>query len=419
LLARKTPQATASMRGGKWEKTKFQGRELSGKTLGVIGLGNIGRIVADRARGLHMNVIAFDPVVSPDRASSLGVELVSLDQIWERADAITVHTPLTSETRGIVNDDSIAKMKKGVLLVNCARGGIFDEAALLRGLESGKLGGVALDVFVEEPPGPIPLLGRDDVICTPHLGASTEEAQERVALEIAEQVVSYLTTGTIVNAVNVPSVSREIAPRLNPYIDLARRLGSFLGQAEKIKPRAIEVECMGEPGELGARAITASAVAGVLERFLDASVNQVSAPHLAKDRGIALRELRTSPEPGGFSALVSVRIEEAGGKVVRVDGTLAADGSARLVRWGDYELDAHLAGATLVILNEDRPGVIGAVGTVLGRAELNVGRLQVGLHPASKRAASLWSLDSPLPAAVLEEIRRLPNVSTALSLVLP
>lgn len=418
-LARRTPQATASMKAAKWEKNKFQGRELAGKTLGIIGLGNIGRIVADRARGLRMNVIAFDPVVAPERATSLGVELVPLDQIWARADAITVHTPLTSETKGIVNDESIAKMKKGVLLVNCARGGIYDEAALLKGLESGKIGGVALDVFVEEPPGQIPLLGRDDVICTPHLGASTEEAQERVALEIAEQVVQYLTSGTITNAVNVPSVAREIAPRLNPYVNLARRLGSFLAQVQKVTPRAIEVECSGEPAELGTAAITSSAVAGVLERFLEASVNQVSAPHLAKDRGINLRELKTSPRPGGPSALVSVRIEDAGGGVAHAEGTLAADGSARLTRWGDCELDAHLVGSTLVILNEDRPGVIGAVGTVLGRAEINVARLQVGLYPGSRRAASLWSLDSPLPSAVLDEIRRLPNVATALSVLLP
>jgi len=418
-LARRTPQATASMKAAKWEKNKFQGRELAGKTLAVIGLGNIGRIVADRARGLRMNVIAFDPVVAPERATSLGVELVPLEQIWPRADAITVHTPLTSETRGLVNDDTIAKMKKGVLLVNCARGGIYDEAALMRGLESGKIGGVALDVFVEEPPGKIALLDRDDVICTPHLGASTEEAQERVALEIAEQVVQYLTTGTITNAVNVPSVAREIAPRLNPYVNLARRLGSFLAQVQKVTPRAIEVECSGEPAELGTAPITSSAVAGVLERFLEASVNQVSAPHLAKDRGINLRELKTSPRPGGPSALVSVRIEDAGGGTAHAEGTLAADGSARLTRWGDYELDAHLVGATLVILNEDRPGVIGAVGTVLGRAEINVARLQVGLNPGSKRAASLWSLDSPLPSAVLDEIRRLPNVSTALSVLLP
>ena len=418
-LARRIPQATASMRGGKWEKNKFQGRELAGKTLGVIGLGNIGRIVVDRARGLRMNVIAFDPVVTPERATALGVELVTLEEIWARADAVTVHTPLTSETKGLVNDATIAKMKKGVLLVNCARGGIFDEAALLRGLESGKIGGAALDVFVEEPPGQNPLLGRDDVICTPHLGASTEEAQERVALEIAEQVVQYLSSGTITNAVNVPSVSREVAPRLSPYVNLAYRLGSFLAQVQKVTPRTIEVECTGEPADLGTSAITASALAGVLERFLEATVNQVSAPHLAKDRGIALRELKTSPRSGGFNALVSVRIEETGGTVARAEGTLAADGSARLVRWGDYELDAHLAGAILVILNEDRPGVIGAVGTVLGHAQLNVSRLQVGLAPGSKQAASLWSLDSPLPSSVLDQIRSLPNVKTALSVILP
>ena len=418
-LARRIPQATASMRGGKWEKNKFQGRELAGKTLGVIGLGNIGRIVVDRARGLRMNVIAFDPVVTPERATALGVELVGLEEIWARADAVTVHTPLTSETKGLVNDASIAKMKKGVLLVNCARGGIFDEAALLRGLESGKVGGAALDVFVEEPPGQNPLLGRDDVICTPHLGASTEEAQERVALEIAEQVVQYLASGTITNAVNVPSVTREVAPRLSPYVNLAYRLGSFLAQVQKVTPRTIEVECTGEPADLGTSAITASALAGVLERFLEASVNQVSAPHLAKDRGIALRELKTSPRSGGFNALVSVRIEETGGAVARAEGTLAADGSARLVRWGDYELDAHLAGAILVINNEDRPGVIGAVGTVLGHAQINVSRLQVGLAPGSKQAVSLWSLDSPLPSSVLDQIRGLPNVKTALSVLLP
>lgn len=418
-LARKIPQATASMRAGKWEKSKFQGRELSGKTLGLIGLGNIGRIVADRALGLRMKVIAYDPMMTADRAAQLGVELVALDELWARADAITVHTPLTNETRGLVSDAVIAKMKKGVLLVNCARGGIYDEAALLRGLESGQLGGVALDVFVEEPPGLIPLLERDGVICTPHLGASTEEAQERVALEIAEQVVAYLSTGTITNAVNVPSVSKEVAPRLKPYVELARRLGSFLAQVDKMAPRAIEVACTGEPAELGVTSISSAAVSGVLSRFLAANVNEVSAPHIAKDRGIVVRQLKTTNGSGGFRALISLRVEGADGHVTRVDGTLAADGGARLVRWGDYELDAHLAGSTLVILNEDRPGVIGAVGTVLGKAGLNVSRMQVGLSPGSKRAASLWCLDSPLPAKVLEEIRALPNVASAIGTALP
>ena len=417
-LARKVPQATASMRAGRWERTKFEGRELTGKTLGVVGLGNIGRIVVDRARGLRMHVVAFDPVVSPDRAAEMGVELVSLDELFARADAITVHTPLTPETRGFVNDATIARMRKGVLLVNCARGGLYDEGALLRGLETGKLGGVALDVFVEEPPQGHPLLGRDDVVCTPHLGASTEEAQERVAIEVAEQVIGYLESGSVANAVNVPPVPREVAAQLMPWVSLAHRLGSFLAQTDRVQPRAIAIECAGEPGELGTAPITASAVAGVLERFLGA-VNQVSAPHLARERGVALRETKADAGAHGFSALLTVEIEGEAGRMVSAAGTLAGDGTARLVRWNGFDVDAHLAGSTLVILSEDRPGVIGAVGTVLGRAQINVARMQLGLDPGSKRSAALWKLDSALPAGVLEEIRSLPNISSALSVTLP
>lgn len=419
-LARKIPQATASMRAGKWERTRFQGRELAGKTLGIIGLGNIGRIVADRARGLKMNVVAYDPVTTPERAGELGVELVGLDELFARADAITVHTPLTNETKGLVNDATVARMKKGVLLVNCARGGIYDEGALLRGLESGHVGGVALDVFVEEPPGASPLLAREEVVCTPRLGASTEEARERVAVEIAEQIVLFLTTGTVMNAVNVPSVSKEVAPRLAPYVDLARRLGGFSAQVDRIAVRTIEIACTGEPGELGLRSIASAAVAGLLARFLEANVNEVSAPHLAKDRGIAVRELQTTADSGGFRALVSLRIEGTDGRTSRVDGTLAADGSPRLVRWNEYDLDAHLTGSTLVILNDDKPGVIGAVGTVLGRAGINVSRMtQAGLSAGSGRGASLWCLDSPLPQGALEEIRALPNVAAAVGIALP
>jgi phosphoglycerate dehydrogenase-like enzyme len=315
-LARRTPQATASMRAGKWEKNKFQGRELAGKTLGVIGLGNIGRIVVDRARGLRVNVIAFDPVVTPERATALGVELVKLEDIWARADAITVHTPLTSETKGLVNDATIAKMKKGVLLVNCARGGIFDEAALLRGLESGHIGGAALDVFVEEPPGQNPLLSREDVICTPHLGASTEEAQERVAVEIAEQVVQYLTSGTITNAVNVPSVSREVAPRLSPYVNLAHRLG-FLAQVQKVTPH--------DRGRMHRRARRARRVrdhgfrAGRGARTLPRVEREPSSAPLGERSCIGLRELKRAP-CGWFQRPVSLRIEETGGTVARVEG---------------------------------------------------------------------------------------------------
>ena len=285
-IARKIPQATASMKAGKWEKTRFQGRELAGKTLGVLGLGNIGRIVADRAKGLKMSVIAFDPVITQERAQALGVELVTKEELFRRADAITCHTPLTAETKGIVNDQTIATMKDGVLLVNCARGGIYDEEALLRGLQSGKIGGVALDVFVKEPPGDHPILAQENVVCTPHLGASTDEAQERVALEIAEQVAAYLVTGTVTNAVNVPSVSRDVAAKLSPYAELAHKLGSLIAQVGAVVPAAIEVECHGEPADLGAKAVTSSAVAGLLAGFLAGPVNQVSAPYLAADRGI-------------------------------------------------------------------------------------------------------------------------------------
>src|SRR5580692_2135699 len=356
-LARKVPQATQSMKAGKWEKTKFQGRELAGKTLGILGMGNIGRIVADRAKGLKMDVIAFDPVLTADRAAQLGVELVSLAEIWARADAITAHTPLNEQTKGVVNDAAIAEMKAGVLLVNCARGGIYDEAALGRGLASGKIGGVALDVFVEEPPGDHPLLKFDNVICTPHLGASTEEAQERVALEIAEQVAQYLLNGTISNAVNVPSVSREVAAKLAPSLDLAGKLGSFLAQVEGMSPRAIDVECAGEPGELGAKAITSAAVAGLLGRFLDAPINQVSAPHIAADRGIVVRELRTAAH-GRYAHQITVRARGDGDRETVCEGALGIDGTAHLTRWGDYELGAQLGTHVLVVVNGNRPGVI-------------------------------------------------------------
>ncbi len=417
-VARKIPQATASMKGGKWEKTKFQGRELAGKTLGVLGLGNIGRIVADRAKGLRMNVIAFDPVVTADRAAQLGVELVSLDEIWKRADAITCHTPLNANTKGIVNDASIEKMKPGVLLVNCARGGVYDEAALARGLESGKIGGVGLDVFVEEPPGDHALLKLDNVVCTPHLGASTEEAQERVALEIAEQVVAYLVSGTIQNAVNVPSVSREVAAKLAPYTELASKLGAFMAQVEGAVPATILVECIGEPASLGAAAITSSAVAGLLARFLDAPVNQVSAPHLAADRGISVREQKTVKPGGRYSDLVALHVTTDKGAHLIAEGTLGADKGPHLVRWGDYDLSAELSPSSLVLFNENKPGVIGSIGTILGKRQLNVSRVQLGLNAKTNEAVSVWNVDAPLGGDVLEEIKRAPFVQRAVSVKL-
>lgn len=416
-LARKIPQATASMRAGKWEKSKFQGRELAGKTLGVLGLGTIGRIVADRAKGLRMHVIAYDPVLSVERAAQLGVELVSVDDLFRRADAITAHTPLTNETRGIVNDDAIAKMKKGVLLVNCSRGGVYDEAALVRGLESGKLGGVALDVFVEEPlPADSPLSKIEGIVLTPHLGASTEEAQERVALEIVEQVIDYLANGTITNAVNTPNVSREAAPKLAPYLALARKLGSFIAQVEHVKPRTIEVECVGDPAELGAMAVTRAAVAGILGEFLESPVNEVSAPHVAADRGIAVAQ-RNGVRRAKYAHLVAVRVEGETGEAWIAEGVVGVGDAAHLTRWRDYEIDAQLGGHALIVFNENKPGVIGAVGSILGKRDVNIAQVSHGVN-AGKGAVSLWTVETPVPAEAVDEIRAAAHVTRAVRVAL-
>lgn len=403
-LARKIPFACAAMKQGKWEKKNANGRELAGKTLGVVGLGNIGRIVADRAQGLHMKVVGFDPVMSKDRARELGIELVSLDELFKRADAITVHTPLTPETKGLVNDAAIAKMKKGVMLINAARGGIFEDEALLRGLESGKIGGVAVDVFPEEPPGLTDLIKHPLVVATPHLGASTEEAQERVAVEIAHQVVAYLVTGEIANSVNVPAVPAEMASILGPYLTLGQRLGAFLGQVEKLSPRSVEIAFAGEAAGLKVAPIVNAALAGLLARFFDNDVNSVNAPLVAADRGVEVREEKTSSK-SRFSTLVTIRVTGEKGESAVVSGTLAADGSARLVQWNGYKMDAHLEGYVLVIRNEDRPGVIGAVGSVLGTAGVNVSRMQVGLGDDGKDAAALWALDSAISTDILDKLR--------------
>ncbi len=416
-LARHIPQASALLKAGKWEKKKFEGRELSGKTLGVVGLGNIGRIVADRAKGLHMKVIGFDPMITADRAAALGVELVTLEQIWERADAVTVHTPLTAQTKDLVNEDMLPKLKKGVLLINAARGGIYNEAALLKGLESGQIGGVALDVFVEEPvPAEHPLLKHERVIVTPHLGASTKEAQDRVALEIADQIVAYLSTGEIKNAVNTPSVAGEVALKQKPYLELAERLGSFLGQVHPgLSPKAIEVECFGQPAELGVKGISAAAVAGCLQHYLAAPLNRVSAPVVAKERGITVREQATTDGTQKYASLVVVRVIAADGTAHTVEGALGADGSPRLVKWGVYEIEAHLGGPTLVITSLDKPGVIGFLGTTLGDAQVNVARVHLGVAKPGG-AISVWNLDADMPAALVEQIQKSPNIQNAMAI---
>ncbi len=413
-LARWIPAATASMKAGKWEKKKFKGRELAGKTLAVIGLGTIGRIVASRAKGLALRVIAFDPVLTPDRAAALGVELVDLETIWATADIITVHTPLNAHTKNLINADVVAKLKQGVMVINCARGGIYDESAVLAGLESGRIAGAAFDVYpVEPPPQDSALLQHPRVICTPHLGASTQEAQDRVAKEIAEQVVAFIDSGEIKNALNVPAMSGELAEKVAPYVELAVRLGKFLAQVEQGGPQAIEIECVGEAAEHGIDAISAAAVGGFLQHFLDVPVNAISAPHLAEDRGIAIRELKTKISREKHASLVIVRIRDDDGNDHVAAGTLGSDRMQRLVRWNDFDIDARLEGTALVVASADKPGVIGFLGTALGDAKVNVASVFLG-KSSTNAALSLWNLDDEMPEEVLTQVQGSPNVQRAL-----
>ncbi|MBI4508175.1 MAG: phosphoglycerate dehydrogenase [Deltaproteobacteria bacterium] len=416
-LARKIPQATASMKAGKWEKKKFQGVELLDKEMGVIGLGNIGRIVADRACGLKMKVIAYDPFISKEAAASLGAELVTLDELLSRADFISVHTPLTPDTRGLINEAAFAKMKPGVLVINAARGEIVDEAALVKALESGKLGGAALDVFAKEPPDPSsPTVLHEKVICTPHLGASTDEAQEKVAIEVAEQIVAFVDRGEVKNAVNIAPVRPEVLPRLQPWMDLAAKLGSLIGQ---VHPREggieeLEVEVIGEVADYGVSPVGRAALAGLLRTFLDVPVNEVNAPIIAGERGLRVVEVKRH-QGVNFSAAVGLRTR--GASATRyVQGTIFRVGDQhepRIVQIDDFVLDAAPEGRILFIQNADRPGVIGHVGTVLGQKGINVARLHVGLDKTKGTSVQLWNVDAELPSALLEEIRRQPNIVSA------
>ena len=410
-LARKIPQATASIKAGKWEKNKFEGREVAGKTLGIIGMGNIGRIVADRAKGLHLQVIAFDPVLTHEKAASLGFELVSIEQLFVRSDLITIHAPLTPETKNLLNREAFARMKKGVLIVNAARGGIVNETDLEVALKEGQVAGAALDVFEQEPVRPDhPLLKLDNLIATPHLGASTAEAQDRVALEIAEQVAEYLTTGSIRNAVNVPSLPGEAAAKIKPYQELARKLGKLLGQLGSVDVRELRITCTGEAGEFGVRPLANAALAGYLERFLEEPVNAVSAPYEAKARGIAVTEVR---EEAMRRYTSSVRVTVTGeGGLHSATGTVGSNSQSLLTGLDGYELDAPLDGQLLLFQNDDRPGVIGAVGTLLGKREINVSRLQVSLNEG--QSIALWNVDAPVPEDTLRELRALQHVRSVL-----
>ncbi len=412
-LARQLPEADASTQAGKWEKNRFMGVELTGKTLGLIGAGNIGSIVASRALGLKMKVVAFDPFLTPERAIEMGVEKADLDTLLAKADFITIHTPLTDQTRNVMSAENIAKCKKGVRIINCARGGLVDEVALKAALDSGQVGGAALDVFMTEPAKESPLFGTPNFICTPHLGASTNEAQVNVALQVAEQMADYLVNGGVTNALNMPSLSAEEAPKLKPYMALAEKLGSLIGQLAHDNLTKIAIEVEGAAAQLNIKPIAGAVLAGLMRRYTD-TVNMVNAPYLAKERGLDVREVRHDRE-GDYHTLVRVTVgTEQGDRSVA--GTLFGNGEARLVEAFGIKVEADLDGNMLYIVNEDAPGFIGRVGTTLGAADLNIGTFHLGRRNAGGEAVLLLSMDATIPEPVLADLCKLPGVKTVKAL---
>ena len=409
-LARQIPAADTSTQAGKWEKNRFMGVEITGKTLGVIGCGNIGSIVADLAQGLKMKVIAFDPFLSPERALDLGIEKVELDDLFKRADFITLHTPLTDKTRNIVDTQSIAKMKHGVRIINCARGGLVDERALRAVLDAGKVAGAAFDVFTTEPATENPLFQHPNVVCTPHLGAATTEAQENVALQIAEQMSDYLLRGAISNAVNFPSITAEEAPKLKPFVALAEKLGSFAGQLTETGIGKVRISYEGAVAQMNTKALTSAAVAGLLRPMLE-DVNVVSAPLMAKERGIVVEET-TREMAGDYDSLITVTVETA--RQTRwVSGTVFADGRPRIVNIKGIRMDAEFGPSMIYITNLDKPGFIGRFSSTLGEAGINIATFHVGREAPGGNAIALIEIDGELPDDVLAKVRALPQVQQA------
>jgi D-3-phosphoglycerate dehydrogenase len=407
-MARQIPQATASMREGKWEKKRFMGVELFNKTLGVIGIGNIGSQVARRAQAFAMNVIAYDPFLSEEKAKDMGVEKVDLEELYRRSDFITIHTPITAETRNMINKDTIKIMKNGVRIINCARGGIVNEKDLYDALVEGKVAGAALDVFEKEPPENNPLLTLDNVISTPHLGAATKEAQENVAIAIAEQIADYLVQGTIRNAVNFPSIPADQVARLQPYINLSEKLGLFSAQIFEGGVTEITIEYRGEASEINTAPVKIAAIKGFLSPILEETVNFVNAPLIAKERGIEVKETK-SADAGDYQSMIALRIK-AKDKESYVTGTLFSRKDPRIVSVDGFKIEIVPEGELLFIHNNDKPGVIGNIGTLLSKNNINIARMQFGREAPGGRAISVVTIDSPATPGILEEIKSLPNV---------
>ena len=412
-LARQIPAADRSMRQGKWEKSRFVGVELAGKVLGLVGCGNIGSIVASRAQGLRMRVIAHDPFLAPERARELGIERVELAELMRRADVISVHAPLNDATRDLIGAEQLAEAKPGIRVVNCARGGIVNEAALYEALQSGQVAGAALDVFETEPPEGSPLLTLENVVTTPHLGASTAEAQEKVARQIAEQMADYLIHGAVSNALNMPSITPEEAPLLAPYMALARQLGSFAGQLTRSGLKAVVIEYEGHVATLNTRPLTCIVLAGLLEPVVE-SVNMVNAPVVAQDRDISVSDVRHD-RPGDYQTLMRVTVTTENRKR-DVAGTLFANGRPRLVQVKGINIEAEVTPHMLYITNRDVPGIIGFLGQTLGDAGVNIATFNLGRAEAGGDAIALISVDQNLPPKVLAKIRGHEGINQAESL---
>lgn len=410
-LARQIPAADTSTQQGKWEKSHFMGVEITSKVLGIIGCGNIGTIVATRALGLRMKVIAYDPFLSPERASELGVEKVELDELLARAEFITLHTPLTDKTKNILSREALGKTRPGVRIINCARGGLVDEEAVADGLRVGHIAGAAFDVFQEEPAKTNPLFGLDNVICTPHLGAATTEAQENVALQIAEQMSDYLLTGAISNAINFPNISAEEAPKLEPFVKLADQLGSFAGQLTETGLKGVRIEFVGEVAEMNTAALTSAAIAGVLRPLLSDGVNMVSAVEVAKERGIEIEEVRRGVG-GAYQTymrfgVVTERQERS------VAGTVFSDGKPRIIQVKGINMEAELAPHMLYVTNHDKPGFIGRFGQVMGEADVNIATFNLGRDQPGGDAICLAAVDAQVSDEVLNGVKALPMVTSA------
>ena len=400
-VARQIPEANASTHAGKWEKSRFMGVELTNKTLGVIGAGNIGSIVIDRAHGLRMKVIAYDPFLSEERATEIGATKVELDELLERSDFITLHVPLTDQTRNILSRENIAKLKPGVRIVNCARGGLVDEAALAEALKEGRVAGAAFDVFAEEPATNSPLFNLPNVVVTPHLGAATTEAQENVALQVAEQMSDYLLTGAVSNAINMPSITAEEAKVMGPWIELAKHLGNFVGQMTDEPMKAINILFDGAASELNLKALTAATIAGIMRRR-NPDVNMVSAPVIAKDAGIGISTTKQD-QSGAFEGYIKVTVV-TDKRERSVAGTVFSDGKPRFIQIKGINVDAEIGAHMLYTTNGDVPGIIGLLGTTMGENGVNIANFTLGRSARNGEAIALLYVDDPVPAPVIAKL---------------